>query len=183
MKQIITLTFIASLLLMQGCVSTLTKGSDRRTEGAYVEDSSIENTAADRIKKKYDDKVHVNVNSYNRKVLVTGEVTDEATKADITRIVGTVQNVTDIYNEAVVGLFKSTLSSRSNDTFITTNVKFRLQNKGTKEFRADRITVVTEDNTVYLLGLVTHAEAAIAMEVASTSKGVSKVVPFFEFID
>jgi osmotically-inducible protein OsmY len=183
MKRLITLTFIASLLLLQGCVSTLTKGADRRTEGAYVEDSSIENTAVDRIKKKYQDKVHINVNSYNRKVLVTGEVPDEATKLDITRIVGTVQNVSDIYNELVVALFQSTLSSRSNDLLITSNVKFRLQQKGSKEFRADLITVVTEDKSVYLLGLVTHDEAKIATEVASTSKGVKKVVPYFEYID
>jgi osmotically-inducible protein OsmY len=183
MRRMLTLLFIAaSLFVLQGCGTALTKGADRRTDGAYVEDSSIQNTAMYRIKNKYMGKVYINVNSYNRKVLVTGEVPDEATKQDITRIVGTVQNVTDIYNELVVGPLSS-LSSRSNDLLITSNVKFRLEDKGTKEFRADRITVVTEANIVYLLGLVSHAEAKIANDVASTSRGVSKVVSYFEFID
>lgn len=169
------------LMVMQGCVSTLTKGEDRRSEGAYVEDGTIESTATSRIKKKYLEKVQFNVTSYNRKVLVSGEVIDEAVKTDITRIIGGVQNVTDIRNELVVAPL-ATFSSRSNDTLITSNVNLRLRDGG-KDFRSDRVKVVTENGTVYLLGLVTHAEAKIATDIASTSRGVKKVVPFFEFID
>jgi osmotically-inducible protein OsmY len=169
------------ILLLQGCVSTLTKGEDRRSEGAYVEDSTIESTATSRIKKKYLDKIQFNVTSYNRKVLVTGEVLEEAIKADVTRIVGGVQNVTDIRNELVVAQLAS-FSSRSNDTLITSNVNLRLRDGG-KEFRSDRVKIVTENGVVYLLGLVTHAEAKIATDIASTSRGVRKVVPYFEFID
>ena len=177
-----SLLMLAAIFALQGCATTLTKGSDRRTEGVYIEDSSIEEMAVDRIKKKYGAKVQVNVNSYNRKVLVTGEVADDTVKSDITRITGTVQNVTGIFNELTIGA-QSNFSARSNDALITSNVKLRLRNSGKEFFKADRVTVVTEKNSVYLMGLVTRAEADVAIEVARTSSGVSKVVPFFEFID
>lgn len=170
-----------SLLGLHGCASSLTKGADRRTEGTYIEDGTIAETAITRIKKKYEDKVHVNVNSYNRKVLVTGEVGDESVKADITRIVGGVQNVTAINNELVIGPLSS-LSARTSDAITTSNVGLRLRDSG-KDLRADRIVVVTENGVVYLLGLVTRSEAGIANEIASTSRGAKKVVPMFEYID
>ncbi len=183
MKRYLSLLILTAIFALQGCATTFTKGSDRRTEGAYVEDGTIENTAADRIKKKYADKVHININSYNRKVLVTGEVPDEAAKTDITRIVGTVQNVSKILNELQIGPL-TTFSAHSRDTITTSNVKLRLWNVTDKEsFKADRVKVVTERDIVYLMGLVTRAEADIAIEIARTSNGVKKVVPFFEHID
>ena len=183
MNRYLSLFFIAATLLaLHGCATAITKGADRRTEGAYIEDSTIEDTANTRIKNKYRDTVHINVNSYNRKVLITGEVPDEATKSDMFRIAGTVQNVTDIHNEVIIGPHSS-LAARSNDALTTSNVYYRLRDSGKDFFRADRVKIITERNTVYLLGLVTHAEAAVATEIASTSSGVKKVVPFFEFID
>lgn len=176
------LLLAAVFFVLQGCATTITKGADRRTQGAFIEDGTIEDTATDRIKNKYADKVHVNVNSYNRKVLVTGEVADDAVKADISRIIGGVQNVSEINNELTVGPLTS-LSSRSSDTLTTSNVMFRLRDSGKDFFRADRVKVVTEHDIVYLLGLVTHAEAEIAKEIASTSRGVKKVVPLFEYVD
>lgn len=173
---------VALMLLLQACTTPLTKGADRRTDGIYIEDGTIEDTALARIQKKYEDKVHINVNSYNRKVLVTGEVPSEEIKQDIFRIVGTVQNVTDIYNELHVG-FKSDFSARSNDGLITSNIKVRMRNTTHENFRGDTVKVVTERGVVYLLGLVGKAEGNIAIEVARTSSGVKKVVPFFEYID
>lgn len=181
MRYLSILLLSLSLLGLQGCTTTLTKGSDRRTDGAYVEDSTIADTATARIKKKYTDKVHINVNSYNRKVLITGEVPDEMTKADITRIIYGVQNVTEIHNELTIGMLTS-LSSRTGDTFTTSNVGMRLRDTS-NDLRADRVVVVTENGVVYLQGLVTHAEAKIATDIASTSRGVKKVVPLFEYID
>lgn len=180
-RKFVFLLVAAALFVLQGCVTSITKGDDRRTEGAYVEDSSIADTATSRIKKKYSDSVHINVNSYNRKVLVTGEVADEVVKADISRIIGGVQNVTDIKNELVIAPLAN-FSSRSNDTLITSNVKLRMRDSG-KGLKSDQVTVVTENGVVYLMGIVTHSEAAIASEVASTSRAVKKVVPLFEFID
>lgn len=182
MKRNLNFLLLAVVLFaLQGCASTITQGADRRTQGAYVEDGSIASTATERIKKKYTDKVQINVHSYNRKVLVTGEVADEAVKADITRIIGGVQNVTAINNELAIAPLAA-LSSRSNDALITSNINLRLLNSG-KDLKADRVKVVTEKGTVFLLGLVTNAEAEIAKEIASTSRGVNKVVPFFEYLD
>jgi len=179
MMRKLSFLLLASLLFaMQGCASTITKGADRRTQGAFIEDGTIEDTATERIKNKYAD----NVNSYNRKVLITGEVADDTVKADISRITGGVQNVSEIYSEFIVGPLTS-LSSRSSDTLTTSNVMFRMRDSGKDFFRAERVKVVTEHDTVYMLGLVTHAEAEIAKEIASTSRGVKKVVPLFEYID
>ena len=183
MSRHLNIFFIATaLILFQGCATTFTKGSDRRTEGIYIEDDNIESVSLQRIKKKYTEKIHINVNSYNRKVLVTGEVPDETIKNDITRIVGTVQNVTQIYNELTLGP-QSSFSTRSSDSLTTSNVKFRLRNTDKEFFRPDRVKVVTEKDVVYLMGLVTHAEGDLATEVARTSSGVKKVVPYYEYID
>lgn len=171
----------AFLLALNGCTTSVSKGSDRRTAGTYIEDDTIAETANLRIKKKYKDQVHVNVNSYNRKALVTGEVADEATKTDITRIIMGVQNVTAINNELVISP-QAPLGSRSSDAITTSNVSLRLGDSG-RELRGEKIKVVTENGTVYLLGLITHAEADIAKNVASTSSGVKKVVTLFDYID
>ncbi len=177
------LFILAAIFALQGCATTFTKGSDRRTDGIYIEDSSIEDTAVARIKKKYADKVHININSYNRKVLVTGEVPDDSAKTDITRIIGTVQNVTEIFNELQIGPL-TTFSTHSSDAITTSNVKLRLRTvKGKEFFKADRVKVMTEKDIVYLMGLVTRAEADVAIEAASTSSGVKRVVAFFEYID
>lgn len=182
MLRITGLLFLGALLLLQGCATTLTKGSDRRTDGVYIEDGSIESTASERIRKKYENKVRVEINSYNRKVLITGEVPDDAVKADLFRIAGTVQNVTDIYNEVKIG-FQASLSDRTNDDLIASNIRVRLRNTGKDFFRADRVKVVVSHNVVYLMGLVTHAEGTVAIDVSRTSRAVSKVVPYFEYID
>lgn len=181
MKFFLSLLLIAAALLLQGCTTSMSKGADRRTEGTYIDDGYIEDTATSRIKNKYADKVHINVNSYNRRVLLTGEVADEIVKTDITRIVGGVQNVSGINNELVIGP-QTALSSRSGDALITSNVNLRMRD-ASKELNSDRVKVVTENNVVYLLGLVTHAEGKIATDVASTSRSVKKVVPLFEYID
>lgn len=181
MKRILSLLLIAAALLLQGCTTSMSKGADRRTEGTYIDDGYIEDTATTRIKNKYADKVHINVNSYNRKVLVTGEVADEVVKTDITRIIGSVQNVTGINNELVIGP-RVTLSSRSNDALTTSNVNLRLRDSG-KVLNSDRVKIVTENGVVFLLGLVTRAEGKVATDTASTSSGVKKVVPLFEYID
>ena len=171
----------AALFLLSGCTTSLSKGDDRRTAGTYIEDGTIEETAISRINKKFKDQVRVNVNSYNRKALVTGEVADEATRTDINRIIMGVQNVTAINNELTIGPL-APLTSRSSDAITTSNVALRMRDSG-KDLRGEKIKVVTENGTVYLLGLTTRAEADIAKNVASTSSGVKKVVTLFEYID
>ncbi len=173
---------------LQGCFPVVAAGagagvlmaSDRRTSGAYVEDQAIETKAFDRIGKKYKSNVHVNVTSFNRNVLISGEVPSEAVKTEIGQLVRGLENVRSVHNElAVAGV--SSLTTRSSDTLVTSDVKLRFMQD--KRFDANHVKVVTENGTVFLMGIVYRAEADAATEVASTTGGVQRVVRLFEYLD
>lgn len=178
---------IAALPLLQGCFPVVATGvgagaamvSDRRTSGTYVEDEGIEWKVGARIRERLGDMAHVNVTSYNRNVLLTGEAPSESMRDQLNEIVASVENVRGVINEVAVG-HNSTLTARANDTLITSNVKARFVDA--QRFSAHNIKVVTEANVVFLLGLVTRGEADAAAEIARTSKGVRKVVRVFEYI-
>ncbi len=182
------LFILALSAALQGCFPVVAAGAgagammvqDRRTSGAYVEDEAIEDKAINRISTQYKNTVHVNVTSFNRNVLISGEVPDEATRTQIERIVANIQNVGKIHNELTIGGAAS-LTSRSNDALITSNVKLRFV--GDKRFSANNIKVVTENGTVYLMGIVNRSEANAAGAVASGSSGVSRVVELFEYVE
>jgi osmotically-inducible protein OsmY len=175
------------LPLLQGCFPIVATGvgagaamvSDRRSSGAYVEDEAIEWKVSSRIRERFGDAVHVNVTSYNRIVLLTGETPSEAIRSELGGVASGVENVRGIVNEVAVG-GNSTLSARANDTLITSNVKARFVDA--QRFAAHVVKVVSEANVVFLLGLVTRAEGDEAAQIASTSKGVRKVVRVFEYI-
>jgi len=179
-----------TLGLLQGCVAPviaagvgagiMVSSTDRRSAGAMVEDETIENKSQKRIEEKYKDTVHVSVTAYNRFALVTGTAATEDAKMDIERIVGSIPNVKGIANELVVGN-PSNNASNSSDSRITGNVKVRFVKSSA--LKADQIKVVTENAVVYLMGLVTRAEADAASDIASTTAGVQKVVRVFEYID
>jgi osmotically-inducible protein OsmY len=154
--------------------------ADRRSAGTMLEDDTIESKAQSRIDEKYKDSTHASVTAFNRFALITGTVARETAKMDIERIVGSIPNVKGIANELVVGS-ASANGTHGADSRITGNVKLRFA-KSTV-FKADHIKVVTENSVVYLMGMVTHAEADAASEIASTTAGVSKVVRAFEYID
>lgn len=175
--------------LLQGCVApvvaagvggALMTSNDRRSAGTMVEDDTIESKAQNRIEEKYKDNAHVSITAFNRFALVTGTVTNDNTKMDIERIVGSIPNVKGIANELVVGT-ASGLAGHSADSRITGNVKMRFVKS--PAFKADHVKVVTETGVVYLMGLVTRAEADAASDIASTTSGVQKVVRVFEYID
>jgi osmotically-inducible protein OsmY len=153
---------------------------DRRTSGIYIEDQGIEIKAEKNIMDQLGDKIHANVTSYNRNVLITGEAEDEATKAKAEAIVKAVDNVKAITNELAIDM-KSTIANRNNDAYVTSKVKANMLKEG--RFPANYVKVVTESSVVYLLGLVTHKEADDAVEIASSTNGVHKVVKVFEYID
>jgi osmotically-inducible protein OsmY len=177
----------ALVSVLAGCVAAVVGGAgtavlvgeDRRTVGTVTEDQGIELKAINRIGDKFKD-AHINVTSYSRKVLITGEVPDAAAKAEIEKIVRAVENVRDIYNEVTVGPVTA-MSARANDSFITSKVKARFVDE--RKFNAVHVKVVTEAGTVYLLGLVKRKEADDAVEIARTTSGVQKVVKLFEYID
>jgi osmotically-inducible protein OsmY len=171
---------------LQGCVEMAVVGAgtaalsavDRRTTGAQVDDEGIELRATNRIGERYGDRVHVNVTSFNRNVLVTGEVPDAKARADIEGIVKAVANVRGITDDLQVA-GGSSLTSRASDATITGKVKARLFDSG--KLNPVHVKVVTEASVVYLLGIVTEAEAGVAVDVARTTGGVRKVVKVFEY--
>lgn len=162
-----------------GAVGTAVAGADRRTLGTQTEDQGIELKAATRLPNIVGDAGHVNVNSYDRKVLLTGEVRDEAMKRAVEDEVRSIANVENVMNELAIG-GTSSYTSRSSDALITSKVKLSLADK--KTVSATSFKVVTERGTVYLMGLVTQREGNIAANVAQGVSGVMKVVKMFEYI-
>ncbi len=167
-------------LLLGGAVAGgLTVATDRRTSGTQVEDEGIELKAGQRIKEQLGDRVHVNVNSYNRVVLLTGEVRAEEDKAALVRIAGGVENVGKVLDETAV-TFQSSLGSRSNDVLIQSKIKATLVDA--KDLISNAFYVVVERGDVYLLGRVTEREAQRASDLIAGIQGVKKVVRCFELI-
>jgi len=177
---------IAAVPALQGCVplaavgvgTAVSSANDRRTSGTQIEDEGIELRASNRITERWGDKIHVNVTSFNRSVLLTGEVSSAAVKSEIEKVVGSVQNVRGITNEIEVA-GTSALTSRANDSYLTSKVKARFVDLN--QFNPFHVKVVTENSTVYLLGIVTEPEAKAATEVARTTGGVRRVVRLFEY--
>ena len=158
--------------------AAITSAQDRRTTGAQVDDEGIELRASNHIGSRWGDKVHVNVTSYNRTVLLTGEVPDGTVKSEIGRLVLGLPNVRGAINELqIAGI--SSLPSRTNDAYITSKVKARFLDAN--RFNPIHVKVVTEAGVVYLLGIVTEQEAADAVEIARTTSGVRKVIKIFEY--
>jgi osmotically-inducible protein OsmY len=180
------LIFPLLALSLQGCIEMAVVGAgaallgieDRRTTGTLVEDEGIELRATNRVSERFGDRVHVNITSYNRSVLVTGEVPDAKAKAEIEKIVQGVPSVRSVTNDLQIA-GGAALSSRASDATITGKVKARLLDSG--RLNPIHVKVITEASIVYLLGIVTEAEANEAVEVARTTGGVRKVVKVFEY--
>ena len=183
-KAVLCAALIGSL---QGCVPLVVGGAamgaaatmDRRTLGAQTEDKSITVKAEVQVPKLVGSAGHVNIASYNRKVLLTGEVRDEAMKAAVEREVRGIENVVSVINELVIA-GPSSYTSRSSDALITGNVKGSLVEM--KTISATSFKVVTERGTVYLMGRVTQREGDLAARIAQSVSGVQRVVKIFEYI-
>ena len=152
--------------------------TDRRTTGIQLEDEGIERRAATRVR-ELATLGHVNVTSYNRVLLVTGEVPSEADKAAIGEALAKVENVKSVVNELGIGQNSST-GSRTTDAFLTTKVKATLVDA--KDVQANAYKVVVERAIVYLMGRVTEREAARGTELARSVSSVQKVVRVFEIL-
>jgi osmotically-inducible protein OsmY len=178
----------ASTVLLSACAPLLVGGAavggalmatDRRTSGTQVEDQAIELKAGQRVGNLLGDKGHVNITSYSRQVLITGEVPSEADRAAVEKVVQGIENVRSTVNElAIAG--NASLTSRSNDTILTSKVKATYVDA--KDLQAHAIKVVTERGVVYLMGRVTEREAARAADLAAGVSGVQKVVRVFEVV-
>jgi osmotically-inducible protein OsmY len=169
----------APLLLGGAMVGTGMVVTDRRTSGTQVEDQAIELKAATRLRELLGDRGHINVTSYNRLVLITGEVPSDADRTAVDDAIARVENVRSTVNElAVMGA--SSLGARSNDTILTSKVKATFIDA--KDVQANAVKVVAERGVVYLMGRLTEKEAGRAASLARSVSGVAKVVRVVEVI-
>ncbi|MES2760517.1 MAG: BON domain-containing protein [Pseudomonadota bacterium] len=181
-------TLCAVLLTsLSGCVEMMVGGAvmgavataDRRTLGAQTEDKTITVKAELKVPKVAGPDAHVNIASFNRKVLLTGEVANESLKAKVEAEVRAIDGVQSVANELEIGA-PASYTSRSSDALITTKVKASLVDM--KTISATSFKVVTERGSVFLMGRVTQREAQIATDIARGVSGVEKVVKIFEYI-
>ena len=179
---------ITALPLLQGCVPAVIGAGaaagvmtahDRRSTGAQADDEGLEWKAAQQIPENDQANAHVNFTAFNHRLLITGEVPSEEARNAIGERVGKLDGVKEVFNETVVGA-ASSLSTRTNDSYVTSKVKARLVDE--KTLSANHIKVVTEAGIVYLMGIVTEREGKVAVAVTRTTAGVRKVVNLTEVI-
>jgi osmotically-inducible protein OsmY len=189
-KSKFALLILLPLVLLQGCATAVITGAatgaslahDRRTTGSVIDDQGIEFKAASAIysNKAIYNQSHINVTSYNGTVLLTGEALTEQLKQQIHDLVRALPKVRTIHNELIIAA-PSAIPSRSSDAWITSKVKAKIAaEKGLDPFF---VKVVTEHGIVYLMGIVTRAEAQKSVQIVSNSAGVQRVVKIFEYID
>lgn len=184
----VALLALAAASVLPACAPVLVGGAmvggalasvDRRTAGTQVEDQAIELKGAARVRELAGEQAHVNVTSYNRMVLLTGEVPDAATRSAVEQAIGRIEGVRSVVNElAVMG--KTTLTSRSNDAVLSARVKAGFIDA--KDLQVNTVKVTTERGVVHLMGRVTEREATRAVAVARSVPGVQKVVRVFEIL-
>jgi len=181
------LGIVLILTSLSGCVLGILGGAtsgallsqDRRTLGTITEDQGIELKASTRVTEKLPT-AHINIRSFNRMVLISGEVSSAGAREEAERIVRGVESVQGVYNEIQIqGV--SDMKTRANDVFITSKIKTRLIDSG--KVSAVNVKINTENGVVYLMGLVKHEEADTAAQIASTTSGTQKVVRLFEYLD
>ncbi|MBN9476893.1 MAG: hypothetical protein ABS43_14210 [Bordetella sp. SCN 67-23] len=168
----------APIVLGSAYVGTMA-ATDRRTVGIQVEDKNIELKTSSRLSGRYGDKGHINVNAYNRKLLLTGEVPDEAAKRDAEEQARGVENVRALVNELQIGI-PTSLATRSNDVFIEGKIKASLVDA--KDLFANSFRITVENGVAYLMGRVTEREGKRGAEIAAGVSGVKKVVKVFDYI-
>lgn len=173
--------------ILSGCVPVMVAGAaggaalvatDRRTAGTQVDDESAELKIITEASNRYGDRIHLNATCYNGVALLTGEVPDQGVWASLGNLAKNTPKVRVVQNELVVAP-PTTLSQRSNDTYITSKVKTRFIEAN--RFPPNAVKVVTERGVVYLMGIVTRPEGDSAGETAATTEGVGKVVKVFEY--
>jgi osmotically-inducible protein OsmY len=166
-------------LVVGGAVGTAVVVTDRRTAGTQLEDQNIELKALTRIRETVGERGHINVTSYNRQALITGEVPSEADRATVEQAVARIEGVRATVNE--LGVMGSTsMTARSNDTILTSKVKASFIDA--KDLQSGALKVVTERGVVYLMGRVTEREATRASDLARGIAGVQKVVRVFDIL-
>ena len=166
-------------LIVGGAVMTGVVATDRRTTGTQVEDESIEIKVANAVRQEMGERIHLNVTSFNRQVLLTGEVRTAADKERAEKLASSQENVNAVVNDLAV-MSVSSLTQRSKDIVITGRIKAAFVDA--KDLQVNAFKVATERGIVYLMGRVTAREAKRATDIARGMSGVTKVVRVFEEI-
>ena len=169
----------AAPLMFGGVIGGAMVASDRRSTGIQVEDEGIEQRSATAIRENFGSKEHINITSYNRQVLITGEVSNDTVRRQVESLIGRVENVRSVVNELAIGPASST-SDRASDALLVAKVKASMVD--TEDVFANVYKVVGERGTVYLMGRVTQREAKRATDVVRGVSGVKRVVRVFEYI-
>ncbi len=168
------------LLIGAGVGAGVMMADDRRTSPAILEDETIEIKSRNRITEKYGEQANIGVTSYNRFILLTGQAPTSEIKQDVSVLVLEVPNVRNVQNEIVVGS-SSSATTHATDALLTSRVKGRIAQN--KDVGANHVKVISEDGTVFLMGLVTRAEGESASQTAATTSGAQRVVKVFEYLD
>lgn len=181
------LCVVAVLTLLNACgviaVGAVAGGAsvlaDRRTAAAQATDIGIQLEAGAQLSNKFGNDAHINVSSFNQQVLLTGEVKTAAIKAQADADVKQIKNVRAVFDELIVGP-NSSYTARANDAYLTSKIKAEMI--FTNNLPSNSMDIVTEGANVYMLGILTAAEAASAKKIASSTNGVKAVYTFFDLI-
>ncbi|HBK43164.1 MULTISPECIES: BON domain-containing protein [unclassified Polynucleobacter] len=190
MRNTLTIKLFAAILissLLSGCgvlavggvVAGASVMADRRTPAVQAIDKGIELEAGNALAKRYGDDAHINVTSFNQKVLLTGEAKDADIKGQAGAYVKAMKNVRSVFNELIMGP-NSSYTARANDTFLESKIKTQMI--FTDKLPSNSMAIVAEGSSVYLMGILTQNEAAIAKKVASNADGVKEVYAYFDII-
>ena len=188
LRLVLAVVVVSVLPQLSGCVpAVLVTGAavgvmsahDRRSTGVQADDEVAEWKGSNRLSARFADSAHANFTAYNRILLISGEARDEETRSAIGEMAAGIEGIKKVHNELVVAP-NSTYSSRSNDAFVTSKFKARLLESN--QLSANHIKPVTENSTLFLLGVVNEREAKVAVAIARTTDGVRKVVNLLELI-
>ncbi len=169
----------AAPLMFGGVIGGAMVASDRRSTGIQLEDETIEQRSATAIRENFGTKEHISITSYNRQVLITGEVSADTVRRQVESLIGRIENVRAVVNELVIGP-ASSMSDRTSDALLVAKVKASMVD--TEDVFANVYKVVGERGTIYLMGRVTQREAKRATDVVRGVAGVKRVVRVFEYI-
>lgn len=190
MRNTLTLRLFAAILLtslLSGCgvlavggvVAGASVMADRRTPAVQAIDKGVELEASNALAKRFGDDAHINVTSFNQKVLLTGEVKDVGIKDQASAFTKANKNVRSVFNELIVGP-NSTFTARANDSYLESKIKTQMI--FTDKLPSNSMVIVAEGSSVYLMGILTQKEAEIAKKVASNATGVKDVYAYFDII-
>jgi len=168
-----------AVVAVGGVTATATILADRRSPGAQAIDKGIQLEANNALDKKFGDRAHINVTSFNQKVLLTGEVKDADIKGEAGAYVKAMKNARTVYNELIIGP-NSSYTARANDSYLESKIKTQMV--FTEKLPSNSMAIVAEGSSVYLMGILTQGEADLAKKIASNTNGVKDVYVYFDII-